>query len=328
MNLFQQQSRNRRETWLLLAVFLLFFIVLGAGFDLYYFGGALPVGTVAAGAVGGIAAWQSYARGDRAVLASTHARAVVPSRLQEKVFANVVDEMAIAAGLPAPRAYIVPDPDPNAFATGRDPAHASIAVTEGLLRVLTREELQGVVAHEMAHIRNYDIRLMTVIAALMGAIALLSDWAARGRLRVRPGDDSDGKARGAAAIVFFVIWILAILLAPLISRLLAMAVSRSREYLADATGAQLTRNPMALASALEKLESAAAPTTAISRGSAHLCIADPLGRRANLREGWWADLFATHPPMYERINRLRAMAYMRGRPTPGPRPGIGARRPA
>ncbi len=318
MNLFEQQARNRRDTWLLLAVFLLFFGVLGAGFDLFYFGGALPIGTVAALGAGGVAAWQSYAHGDRAVLASTHARPVVPTRLDEQVFANVVGEMAIAAGLPAARAYIVPDPDPNAFATGRDPAHASIAITEGLLRVLNREELQGVIAHEMAHIRNYDIRLMTLIAALMGAVALLSDWAARGRMRVKLDDDSDSKGSGAALAIFFVIWLLAILLAPLASRLLAMAVSRSREYLADATGAQLTRNPMALAAALEKIEAAAAPTMAINRGSAHLCIGDPLGRRANLREGWWADLFATHPPMYERINRLRAMAYLRARPTPPP----------
>lgn len=325
MNLFEQQARNRRDTWLLLALFLLFFAVLGAGFDLFYFGGALPIGTVAALGVGGLAAWQGYAHGDRAVLASAHARPVITARLDEKVFANVVSEMAIAAGLPAPRAYIVPDPDPNAFATGRDPAHASLAITEGLLRVLNREELQGVIAHEMAHIRNYDIRLMTLIAALMGAVALLSDWAARGRMRVKLDDDSDSKGSGAALVIFFVIWLLAILLAPLASRLLAMAVSRSREYLADATGAQLTRNPMALASALEKIETAAAPTLAVHRGSAHLCIADPLGRRANLREGWWADLFATHPPMPERINRLRAMAYMRARPTP-PRPDGGRRR--
>ncbi len=220
--------------------------------------------------------------------------------------------MAIAAGVPPPRAYIIPDEDPNAFATGRDPAHASIAITEGLLRVLPREELQGVVAHEMAHIRNLDIRLMTVVAALVGMLVLVSDWGMR---VMRFGGGRGGSSRrskdggGGAAAIVFVVWLVAVILAPFLGQLMAMAVSRSREYLADATGAQLTRNPLGLARALETIENAAAPTKSIKRGTAHLCISDPLGRRLDDREGRFADLFATHPPMRKRIEALKKMAY-------------------
>jgi heat shock protein HtpX len=220
--------------------------------------------------------------------------------------------MSIAAGLPKPKVYVIPDADPNAFATGRDPEHASIAVTRGLLDAVSRDELQGVVAHELSHVRNLDIRLMTVIAAMVGTIALLSDWTSRGlhsgsgsrRSRSRDKD-------GGAGLILFVIWIIAILLAPLVGQTLAMMVSRRREYLADASGAELTRNPLALASALEKIEKAHEPTKSVKRGTAHLCIADPLGRAVGLRQGWMPDLLASHPPMKNRIAALRQMAYQR-----------------
>jgi len=226
-----------------------------------------------------------------------------------------VDEMAIASGLPRPKAFIIPDDDPNAFATGRDPAHASIAVTDGLLRTLNREELQGVVAHEMGHIRNLDIRLMTVVAALVGAVLLLADWSGRalrfggGGSRGRSNRDKDGG--GGLGLLFFVVWIVAMAVAPVVGRLLATAVSRRREYLADATAAELTRNPLGLAGALEKIEAASAPTPSVKHGSAHLCIADPLGRQIDNHDGRWADLWATHPPMAKRIAALKAMAYQR-----------------
>src|SRR5205807_855550 len=162
-----------------------------------------------------------------------------------------------------------------------------------------REELQGVIAHEMSHIRNLDVRVMTIVAALVGAVALLSDWARRGMMwgggSRRRDEDGERGGWGIAGIVFFIIWLVGILLAPLVAQLLAMMVSRRREYLADASGAELTRNPMGLARALEKIEEAAAPTRAINRGSAHLCIADPLGRQMNLRTGFWSDIFASHP---------------------------------
>jgi heat shock protein HtpX len=224
---------------------------------------------------------------------------------------NVVTEMSIASGLPMPKVYVIDDPDPNAFATGRDPDHASVAVTTGLLMVMNRDELQGVIAHEMSHVRNYDIRTMMVVAALLGAVLLLSDWASRVRVQGRRSRDDDGgsAASGPLGLLIFVVWLLAIVLAPLVGQLLATAVSRSREYLADASGAELTRNPMSLANALRKLQAATEPTRRVSRGTAHLCITDPLDRAVNEREGKLADLFGTHPPIDDRIARLEAMAY-------------------
>jgi heat shock protein HtpX len=322
MNILEQQAKNRRRTVLVMAVFIAFLFFLGYGVDLFYLGTDVPVAGFVAFLVGLVSALTSYYSGDRAVLASSSAKpidellsaATEQNRLKLTELRNVVDEMAIAAGLPSPKVYLIPDHDPNAFATGRDPDHASIAVTEGLLDSLNREELQAVVAHEMSHVRNYDIRLMTVVAALVGAIALLSDWAVRG-MRWGGGGSRRGGGRdkggGAAGLIFLVLWIVSILLAPVIGQALAMMVSRRREYLADASGAELTRNPLALAKALEKIEFAADPTRAIKRGTASLCIADPLGRKAGLREGFAAELFASHPPMVKRISALREMAYTR-----------------
>jgi len=304
--------------------FVAFLFLLGLGFDTFYLGeagGVVPVGSLMALGVGSVSALASYYTGDRAVLLSTHAQPIADvaatageaDKLNLQRLDNIVDEMAIASGLPRPAVYIVPDADPNAFATGRGPGHASIAVTRGLLAALDREELQGVIAHEMSHIRNLDIRVMTIVAALVGAVALLSDWARRGMWwgggsRRRNGDREGGS--GIAGLIFFVVWLIAIILAPLMAQVLAMMVSRRREYLADASGAELTRNPMGLARALEKIDAAVAPTQAIGQGSAHLCIADPLGRQVNLREnGFWTDLFASHPPMAARIAALKQMAF-------------------
>jgi heat shock protein HtpX len=327
VNLLEQQAMNRRRTWLIMAAFVAFLFVLGLGFDTFYLGvaggpaGNIPIGSLTALAVGSVSALASYFSGDRAVLLSTHAQPIADveaaasdaDKLKLRQLDNIVDEMAIASGLPRPKVYVVPDNDPNAFATGRGPGYASIAVTRGLVDALDREELQGVVAHEMSHIRNLDVRVMTIVAALVGSVALLSDWARRGMWwggGRRRSNDRDGGGGGIAGLVFFVVWIVAIILAPLMAQALAMMVSRRREYLADASGAELTRNPMGLARALEKIDAAAAPTQAIGQGSAHLCIADPLGRRVNLKEdGFWTDLFASHPPMAARIAALKEMAF-------------------
>jgi len=329
MNLYEQQQSNRRKTWLVMLAFVAFFLFLGIGFDTFYIGagrGVVPIGSVIALGVGSVSAATSYFSGDRAVLLSTHAQPVedlaagagADDALKLRQLQNVVDEMSIASGLPRPKVFVVPDADPNAFATGRDPAHASLAVTRGLLDTLDREELQGVVAHEMSHIRNLDVRVMTIVAALAGAVALLADWARRGMMwgggprRSNDRSRSDGgRGGGLAGIIFFAVWLIAVLLAPLLAQLLAMMVSRGREYLADASGAELTRNPLGLARALDKIESAATPTVTVNRGTAHLCIADPLGRPMNLREGAWANLFASHPPMASRIAALKEMAFQR-----------------
>src|SRR6266511_3809616 len=223
--------------------------------------------------------------------------------------------MANAEGVPRPRIYIVPDPDPNAFATGTDPNHSHIAVTQGLLDLCSRDELQGVIGHELGHVKNYDVRLMTTLAAMVGAVLLIHDGISRlmrGGVRMGVGGGGGGKGGkkgGQLLLLLLVVWLITWILAPIITQLLAVAVSRRREYLADAMGAQFTRNPLALASALQKIESAAAPTAAIKRGSAHLCIADPLGRRLTSREGWLADVLASHPPMAMRVSRLKGMGY-------------------
>jgi heat shock protein HtpX len=326
MNLYEQQRSNRRKTWLIMIAFVALLGILGFGFDAFYLGaggGAVPVGSLMALGIGSVSATVGYFRGDRAVLLATAAKpldeveasADEASKLKVRQLRNVVDEMSIAAGLPPPAVYVVPDEDPNAFATGRGPGHASIAVTRGLLETLDREELQGVVAHEMSHIRNLDVRLMTVVAALAGAVALLADWARRGMMwGGGPRRRDDRRSGGVAGVVFLAVWIVAVLLAPVVAQMLAMMVSRRREYLADATGAELTRNPLGLARALEKLEAFSAPTRAINRGSAHLCIADPLGRQVNLRTGFWSDVFASHPPMAARVAALKAMAFQREAP--------------
>jgi heat shock protein HtpX len=331
-NLFEQQARNRRQTAAWVALFVLFFAWLGFGGDaVLYFGSVDQFGQahytvpwigIVVTAIAALVAWRSWTGGPKQVLWSTGASELTaPQTFEEKQLVNVVEEMAIAAGIPRPRVFLVHDPDPNAFATGHGPGSSSIAVTTGLIQALNREELQGVVGHEMAHIRNYDVRLMTMIAALIGVIVVLSDGMARfigmgggrGAGGLLGGRGKKNQGAGMLALVLLVLWIITLILAPFITRLMAMAISRKREYLADATSAELTRNPGALASALEKIEAADAPTTSIKRGAAHLCIADPLGRSANLKEGRLADLFGTHPPMAKRITILRGMAYQQAK---------------
>lgn len=316
LNLYDQQRRNLRRTKIILFGFVLFLAFLGMGADAFLYGSGVgpgfPIATLGAICLGAFSAWWALAGGDKAVLESTHAVPVDLDDPKQRMLDNVVEEMAIAAGVPKPAVYIIPDSDPNAFATGPGPEKASIAVTAGLLESLNREELQAVVSHEMSHVKNYDIRLMTVVAALVGSVLLLSDWGRRGLWwggGRRRSSDGDGGGGGAFALVFFVVWVVSLILAPLIAQLVAMTVSREREYLADASGAELTRNPLALASALEKIDAAAAPTQSIKQGVAHLCIEDPRGRAINDREGAWANLFSTHPPIAKRIALLKEMAY-------------------
>ena len=304
-NIFEQQTANRRLTVLVMVAFTLLVALVGYGFDWFLLGTEIPLATFAALAAGiGSSAW-SLQGGAQAVLRSSGARPVDESDDRYRQLRNIAEEMSIASGLPAPRLHVIPDHDPNAFATGKDPHHSHIVVTEGLLNTLNRDELQGVIAHEMAHIRNYDVRLMTVIAALIGAVVLLSEIGLRS---VAMGSGKKKSSRGGGPVIL-IAWMVGLVLAPLASRMLALAVSRQREYLADASAAEFTRNPVALASALEKIDSSAEPTRSIKKGTAHLCIADPLARPVNSKEGFLADLMATHPPIRKRIMLLKAMAY-------------------
>ncbi|MGH7580876.1 MAG: M48 family metallopeptidase, partial [Gemmatimonadales bacterium] len=327
-NLFAQQEANRRRSNWLVVGFIIFFAWVGFGGDLALglltadappdaYHHVIPfmglLGTISAGGI----CWYAWRHGAERVLWATGAWEIVePATPEQRQLVNVVEEMAIASGLPKPRIWVVPDDDPNAFATGRDAQSASVAVTEGLLASLSRDEMQGVIAHEMAHVRNLDVRLMTLLAGMVGAIALMSDGMGRmlriggrgtGRLGGRGGG---GKGGGnPLGVIVLVLWLLTLIVAPVVARILGMAVSRKREFLADATAAQLTRNPMALAAALEKLSAATAATRSITRGAAHLCIVDPSPGLLSSREGFLADVLASHPPIRQRIIRLEGMGY-------------------
>jgi heat shock protein HtpX len=291
-----------------MAAFVALFGVIGVALDVSvngFLAGGLPLPLItlvtltSAGAMSAV----SYFKGASLVLSSLQAEPLDPKDEEHRQLHNIVTEMALAAGMPRPRLFVIPDPAPNALATGRDPAHAAIAVTQGALELLDREETQGVVAHEMAHIANRDTLTMTVVGVLLGGIALLADWGRRVMYFSR------GEDRRRLLILLPVILLL-ILLSPILSRLLAMAISRQREYLADATAVEFTRNPLGLASALEKIGgSRGSPLKAATRGTAHLFISDPLNRAVDQREGRLADLLSTHPPLHLRIALLRSMAH-------------------
>jgi heat shock protein HtpX len=331
-DLFTQQESNRRKSsWLLLG-FVFFFAWIGFGADVLLMllpgeGGirhGIPWIGLGATALAAGLAWSAWKFGHRQVLWSTRAMELInPATPEQQQLVNVVEEMALAAGLPRPGIWIVPDEDPNAFATGPDPSQAAIAVTEGLLARLDRDELQAVVAHEFAHIARYDTRLMTLVAAMVGVIALMSDGMGRmlfhsqrvggglgremaGAAGRRAGGRGLGRV-GPLLPLLLVFWLVSLLAAPLVSRLLSMAISRKREFLADATAAQYTRNPGALARALVALEDVRTPTLAVGRGAAALCIVDPSDRRFQRWKGVAGDLFASHPSIEERVRRLEQM---------------------
>lgn len=332
MNLFEQQAANRRKSRWLVVFFVLFFAWLGFGGD--YLAWQYTLGTPRGsyhhvfpwfGALLSVVAlflvMHIRRTGAEKVLWSTGAWALIePATDEQRRLVNVTEEMAIAAGVPVPSIHIIDDPDPNAFVTGTDPLKSHLAVTTGLIAALDRDELQGVVAHEMGHVKNLDMQLMTMVAGLAGAIALIADGTGRvlfrrGRIGGRVGGGGGGGGRGGGKggnpvlVLILVLWLVSWALAPLVTRMLAMAISRKREYLADAMAAQFTRNPMSLASALDKIEKAGAPTKTIRGGVAHLCIADPLGWKVSSAESAVAGFFATHPPMSLRVARLKAMAY-------------------
>ncbi|MDI6772899.1 MAG: M48 family metallopeptidase [bacterium] len=294
--MYEAIESNVRRTWLLFAGFVLIVAALG-----YVFGELTGFGYagVAVAAVLAIAgAWGSYYYSDRIVLSISGAREAPRERYQ--YLYNSVEGLAIAAGIPVPRLYLIEDSAPNAFATGRDPQHAAVVVTTGLLDKLDRLELEGVLAHEMAHVQNYDIRLATITAVLVGLVALMSDWLLRSmRWGRRRGSRSGGGAQGALVLA----GILLAVLAPLFAQLMRLSLSRRREYLADASGAMLTRYPEGLAGALEKISADPEPLEAANKATAHLYIINPLREWG----GWANGLFNTHPPVEDRVQRLRAM---------------------
>ena len=293
---------NRRHSLILIAAFLAFVAVFGYVIGWAWIGDPVGAifGLVLAFIVGIVTGLATYYGGDRMMLAASRAREI--SHDDAPVLFNVVEEMAIAAGLPMPKVYIIDDSAPNAFATGRDPEHASVAVTSGLLEKLNRDELQGVIAHEMSHVANFDIRYAMLVGILVGTTVLISDFFLRG-LWFGGGGRGRGDGGGYIQLIMMVIAIVFAILAPLFARLLQLSISRQREYLADASAVRLTRNPKGLADALQKISGDREVLEAANRATAHLYIVNPVKGFEKRAKG----LFSTHPPIEERIKILRQM---------------------
>jgi heat shock protein HtpX len=298
--MYEQIARNKWKSAALVLFFVVFIFVLTWVFEEVTGWG--KGGLVLALAVSLLMAAGGYYASDKIVLAISRARPVTKEEFP--YLYNVVEGLTIAAGIPAPRCYVIEDTAPNAFATGRDPKNAVICVTTGILQKLNRVELEGVVAHEMSHIKNYDVRLQTVVVVMAGIVALLSDWILRsflwggGRRRSR----NDRGSGGAGAILIVVGLVLAVL-APFFAQIIQLAISRKREFLADASGAMLTRYPAGLASALRKISADTEPLEAANKATAHLYIVNPLKDI----KGAVNKLFSTHPPIEERIAALEKM---------------------
>jgi len=300
---YEQIAANKRKTAIL---FVLAVILLGGvGYTIGLLTNSGPTGLVIALVIAVVMSVGSYLYGDRIVLASTRAKEVTKQDAPRLL--NLVEGLAIAAGIPMPRVWIVPESAPNAFATGRDPEHSHVAVTQGLLDTMNRVELEGVIGHEMAHVQDRDILVGTVVATLVGAAVLLAEFFMRmwwwGGFRGRRGNDSGG---GAASALIFAVGFFLLILAPVFGQLIRLAVSRNREYLADAQGAMLTRYPPGLISALKKLQLAPTAMRSANNATAHLWLNQP-SRLEGERMGALERLFSTHPPLEDRIRRLEEM---------------------
>ncbi|MEN6358194.1 MAG: M48 family metallopeptidase [Armatimonadota bacterium] len=293
--MYEQISGNIWRSRILIIAFIILIGAIGYGFYLAY---GSPMALFLAVAFAFATSIGSYYYSDKIVIAST--RAMEATKEEFPHYVNVVEGLALAAGLPVPKTYVMDDPAPNAFATGRDPEHGVICVTTGLLNTMDRVELEGVLAHEMSHIKNYDIRFMALVAVLVGAVAMMAHWfwwTGRFGFGSRDRDDEGGQAQ----IIFYFIGILLAILAPIAAALVQAMISRRREYLADASGAMLTRYPDGLASALEKIANDPNVLGAANKATAHLFIANPFKGIGSLFS------FDTHPPIEDRIARLRAM---------------------
>lgn len=293
--MYSQIDSNKRKTALLIAIFLILIMALGwflgvymnYGYELFLFAVVFSI----------VSALTGYYAGDKLALATTGAKEI--AREDNPYVYRMVENLCLVQGMPVPKVYMIPSGALNAFATGRDPAHASIALTTGIVEALENEELEGVIAHELSHIKNYDIRVMTIVVVLVGMIALLSDMFFR--VRLFGGGNRENKGGGQFGAIIVIVGVVLLVLSPIVAELIKLAVSRRREYLADASGALLTRYPEGLARALEKISAGPAMPHA-SAATAHLFIANPFKKHAI------SGLFSTHPPIEERVARLRAMA--------------------
>ena len=306
-NIYEVQSENKLKSNLVVFGFLLFSFfavyILSQAFGYYLgyeVGGLGYVGLALI--VSGISSFVSYYYSDKIVLTISGAREANSN--EDRLFTSVSENLCLGAGLPKPKLFVIDDSAPNAFATGRDPDHAVICVTTGLLSKLNRTELEGVIAHELTHIKNYDIRLMSIVSVTVGLIALLADWFLRLGFRGRRRNDGENNSLGAVVLVLGLVFAL---ISPIISQLIKLAISRRREYLADSGSVNITRQPQGLISALEKISKDYEPLEAANKATAHLYIVSPFKDKTKSTVNWFSGLFNTHPPVSERIKALRLM---------------------
>lgn len=298
MSIYSQIDSNKRRTFVIMAFFIAFVTFLA-----YIFGQSSGYGLSWAGTaliVSGIFTLASYYWSDKLILTISGAHQI--SEKENPLLFRIVENLCIGAGLPMPKVYVINDSAPNAFATGRDPEHTVLCVTTGLLDKLERLELEGVIAHELSHIKNYDTRLMGIVAILVGVVALLADWFMRS---LWWGGKTDREERSNVQVIFVILGIIFAILSPLIATLIQLAISRRREFLADASAALLTRYPEGLAHALEKISKDREVLEAATNATAHLYIINPF--KGKDFSAWFAGLFNTHPPVEERIRTLRSM---------------------
>jgi heat shock protein HtpX len=300
--LYEQISANKRKSVFLIALFVALLFAVGFVFNFLLKGGVVGIAIVAVIVI--VSSVVSYYNSDKVALKMSHAVPADP--VQYARYHNLVEGLCIASGLPKPRLYIVNDPAPNAFSTGRNPKHAAIAVTTGLLEKMNRVELEGVLAHELSHIRNYDVLVMTLAVTMVGIIALLSDFFLR-IMFWSGGRNNRDNSNNPLGIIFAMVGFALLIFAPIIASLMQFAVSRRREYLADASGVQMTRYPPGLISALQKLEDDHTSVHTSSKATAHLWIEQPLDKQSNRGHNKLNHLFDTHPPIEDRIHALQAM---------------------
>jgi heat shock protein HtpX len=308
-NIYEVQQSNKIKSSVITVLFLLFSFltvyVLAQAFGYYNgyeVGGFGYVGIALI--VSGVSTFFSYYYSDKIVLGISGAR--VASSKEDRLFTSVAENLCIGSGLPMPKLYVIEDSAPNAFATGRDPEHAVICATTGLLSKLNRTELEGVIAHELTHIKNYDIRLMSIVSVMVGLIALLGDWFFRARLfgGGKSRDNNDNNQLGA---IIMIVGIFFAILSPIIAQLIQLAISRRREFMADGGSVEITRQPQGLISALQKISSDTEPLEVANKATAHLYIVNPFKSGVNKTVSQFANLFNTHPPIKDRIATLQKM---------------------
>ena len=301
MTHYQLVASNKRKSVLIMIIFISFivgaayFMAKGLGYGLDMVGMALIFS--------GVISFASYYWSDKIILGISGARPATRKEFFD--FYTVTENLVLGQKMPMPKLYVIEDTAMNAFATGRDPQHAVVCATTGLLNRLNRAEIEGVVAHELSHVKNYDIRLMSIVTILVGLVALLSDWMLRVTFLGRSRRNND-KSGGQIQVIMFAVGLILAILSPIIAKLIQLAISRRREFLADATGTSMTKNPEGLAKALVKISKDKEPLEAANKATAHLYISNPL-KNVHGGVGWFSGLFMTHPPVGERIKALRSM---------------------